>query len=64
MTKRNHDLLRGADDFCLVGALARNFDYAICPAPSAEPACTVRMTKPAPMLILDWIKCASICSLA
>jgi hypothetical protein len=47
----------------LVSALAHNSDYATCPAPSADPVCAVRMNKPAAMLILDWIKCSSICSL-
>ena len=31
-----------------LSALARNSDYAICPTPSADPACAVRMNKAAP----------------
>jgi hypothetical protein len=31
--------------FSLVNANAHNADYAICPAPSADPACAVRMNK-------------------
>ena len=37
---RNHC---GADEFCLGSILAHNSDYAICPAPSADPACADRM---------------------
>ena len=51
-------------DFLLVNDNSHNTHYAIRPAPSAHPACAVRMNKPAAMLLLDWIKCPSICSLA